>query len=374
MARLAIRKFWYDGDIYIYDSPFFRDGINVIEGSNGTGKSTFFELVYYCLGGNSDMLNPSKPNKHVEVFADKNNFVALFLQIDNSFFVIKRYIGSNDIVVESESLEVKVFPILRREPDRIYTFSDWFLSQLCIEPIELALGATTWLINLRDIFRLIYHDQAPNPNDVYKAVESANYINDSKIMRKAIFEVLVGKHFHEYYKALGEYRKAEIERQQIRGAVDLYKSMVSEIHTPEKDLNLEFLKQQFNEKIQQLERLEKYLGEINSSFQPPSEGLTRIQGIKSKIITQELERSREQEKANNLLEELIKLRKLRNDLKTEVTQITKMIYTHDRLKLFSGDTCPYCLRDVKRVEGTCVCGANIDESEYERFFILLLSI
>ena len=112
------------------------------------------------------------------------------------------------------------------------------LEKLHIAPIELALGATTWIINLRDIFRLIYHDQAPNPNDVYKTAVSANFINDSKVMRKAIFEVLVGKHFHEYYKMLGEYRKAEIERQQIRGAVDLYKSMVSEIHTPEKDLIL----------------------------------------------------------------------------------------------------------------------------------------
>ena len=117
-----------------------------------------------------------------------------------------------------------------------------------------------------------------------------------------------------------------------------------------------------------MERLEKYLGEINLSVQQPSEGLIRIEGIKSRILTQELERSRRQETESNLLEELIKLRKLKSDLMSEVTQITKMIYTHDRLKLFSGDTCPYCLRDVKRIEGKCVCGATIDESEYERFF------
>ncbi|CAK8712829.1 hypothetical protein KKHLCK_01850 [Candidatus Electrothrix laxa] len=42
--------------------------------------------------------------------------------------------------------------------------------------------------------------------------------------------------------------------------------------------------------------------------------------------------------------------------------------THDQLNLFASDTCPYCLTEVDRAEGHCVCGSSIDEDQYERFF------
>jgi hypothetical protein len=52
----------------------------------------------------------------------------------------------------------------------------------------------------------------------------------------------------------------------------------------------------------------------------------------------------------------------------EITQITKIIHSHEKLSLFSADTCPYCLRDVSREKGHCVCGKEVEEEQYERFF------
>jgi hypothetical protein len=52
----------------------------------------------------------------------------------------------------------------------------------------------------------------------------------------------------------------------------------------------------------------------------------------------------------------------------EVTQISKIIHSHEKLSLFSSDTCPYCLRNVNREKGHCVCGGEVSEEQYERFF------
>ena len=39
-----------------------------------------------------------------------------------------------------------------------------------------------------------------------------------------------------------------------------------------------------------------------------------------------------------------------------------------KLKLFTPNTCPYCLRKVEREKGKCICGNDIAEEQYEKFF------
>lgn len=51
MGRLAIRRVVYSGDKYSFESPYLNDGIVIMEGVNGHGKSTFMNLIYYGLGG-----------------------------------------------------------------------------------------------------------------------------------------------------------------------------------------------------------------------------------------------------------------------------------------------------------------------------------
>ena len=49
MGRLAIRRVVYSGDKYSFESPYLNDGIVIMEGVNGHGKSTFMNLFYYGL-------------------------------------------------------------------------------------------------------------------------------------------------------------------------------------------------------------------------------------------------------------------------------------------------------------------------------------
>jgi hypothetical protein len=367
MAYLAIRKLKYSGDLYEYESPTFDDGLNIIEGSNGTGKTTFAELLYFCLSGTSEMLNPEKPHKHNEILNDKNNYVELLIEIDKKHYLISRYIRSNDITVKFNDGDLQVFPIFRSKENKTI-FSDWILNKIGIEPVELTMGVSRWQLNIKDLFRLLYHDQAPNPMDVYKASDTSGFITDSKVMRKAIFEVLLGKSFHEYYRIYGDLRLAENEKSKAKGAIELYRQMISEVDNNREDLNLSFLKNELEVRRNQLQKLETYLDSINITPVMPKDVFTKVEHLKVQLIELQIKESELRRKEAELLDEIIKLRKVRSNLIIETTQIKKMVYTHDKLTLFSSDTCPYCLRDVERIKGKCVCGADIDELQYERFF------
>ena len=54
MGSLTINKVRYDGDLYQFESPEMDSDIVIIEGDNGTGKTTFFKLIYHAFGGSVD--------------------------------------------------------------------------------------------------------------------------------------------------------------------------------------------------------------------------------------------------------------------------------------------------------------------------------
>ena len=84
MGRLAIRRVVYSGDKYSFESPYLNDGIVIMEGVNGHGKSTFMNLIYYGLGGRVQAFNKNDDNdskKHNEIFYDTNNYVELIIEI-----------------------------------------------------------------------------------------------------------------------------------------------------------------------------------------------------------------------------------------------------------------------------------------------------
>jgi predicted nuclease with TOPRIM domain len=93
-----------------------------------------------------------------------------------------------------------------------------------------------------------------------------------------------------------------------------------------------------------------------------------IESCKSKLIDCELKLSRLKETLISVLDERYKLDVVRSETASEIKRIEKIIFSHDQLNLFTSDTCPYCLSHVNRVEAHCVCGAAIEEEQYERFF------
>ncbi|EHH0709803.1 AAA family ATPase, partial [Vibrio vulnificus] len=217
MGSLKINRVSYSGKNYYYDSPELDTGINIIVGENGSGKSTFSFLVDYGLGGSVEYFKkaeiPKKKRKgkkreYALIVNDENNFVLLDVSINDVNYKLKRYINHNEIFIDdgSNSVSKRIF----RQGD-IETFSDWLLSKLNIEVFELTLGRHSWLIGFKDLYRLMYYDQETSPIKIFKSPDSDNFISDSDVIRKSIFETLLGKTSEAYNKSYSDFRKSKIE-------------------------------------------------------------------------------------------------------------------------------------------------------------------
>lgn len=367
MGQLLINRIRYKGDNYTFESPELKGGVNIMEAKNGHGKSTFMNLIYFGLSGKVDEFSRSNTETHDEITKDRNNYVALDVSINNNRYTLTRHINSNDIIVSSSDSVAKVYPIYRskNEPK---IFSDWILSSLGIEPVEVFQGVHNFKINFRDLLRLVYHNQELSPKKIYKPADADNPIADSEVVRKLIFELLLGKTYAEYYSTLAKFKEKEREKSIAKATLDEFIEMTKALKTSNEDLNLVFLAKAKKEKEEQLEKLYSYRESLKSQTKPRKELNTGVNELKARIISTQLEISEKSRKEDELLDELGKLRRLRDAVILEATQISKIIHSHETLHLFSADTCPYCLRDVKREKGHCVCGHEVSEAEYERFF------
>ncbi|MFP8487643.1 hypothetical protein ACKGJO_00950 [Gracilimonas sp. Q87] len=367
MASLIIKQLEYRGDNYHYLSPELSNGLNILEGDNQSGKSTFMDLIYFGLSGNPSQFKKNEKGRHSEIANDTNNYVKLSILIDGSHYILKRFIGSNEITIISSESEVLVFPIFRGKNNKI-TFSDWLLNNLDIDLIEIYQGHQNWMLNFLDLARLIYHDQEPNPKKVYKTPESVNFVTDSELIRKIIFQMLIGKKYSEYYLSISEFKKIESDLKSEKRILEGIQEKVQRLTRDSDSLNLIHLRKQREEYIDQLERLKKSRKALKANRPKDLKNFKKVEEKKSEYLDLDLAINKIESKINDLSTEGFKYRQLQESLIREATQIQKIIHTHEELNLFTPDTCPYCLRSVNRDHGKCVCGQDIDEEEYEKFF------
>lgn len=368
MATFLINRVKYIGEKYEYISPVLGKGLKIIEGENGTGKSTFFNLIYFGMSGLVEEFNKSFANSHKEIVNDKDNYVELEVVINNEDFKFKRFLQTNDIWVTDKNGDSELYSIIRSKNTK-KVFSDWILKKLSISVVDVVQGPNVHKINFKDLLRLIYHDQQPNPKSIYKQAENENYISDSLLVRKIIFQLLIGKTYSDYYEELSKLKNAENLRSDAKSILNEYSNISRRLSENSEELNLEYLELKISEYEERLQTL--ILSREKVKIERPSSGkqnLEEIENIKRELSEIEKNLSELTSKEHHLISDSIKYGRLKEDMVLEVTQIKKIIHSHEKLNLFNPDTCPYCLHKVKREEGHCVCGNEVDEADYERFF------
>lgn len=364
MAFLAVRRVKYDGKKYSYQSPLLADGVNVLEGQNGSGKSTFSDLIYFGLGGGVDWFVASKGQRHAEIASDENNYVELLITIDGVPYTLKRFFATNDIGVHGDDTD-EILPLHRRS-GITRVFSDWLLAKLGIEAITLQYGTYSGKLNFTDLMRLVYHDQAPDPSGIFKSVDANSFVTDSKVFKEAIFEILIGKSFQEYYSTLAKYREAERNKLAAIRGLELFKEMSAQVQNGD-DMNILFLDKKLGELRDQETKLLAYRRDL-AKAPPPQDSASNLADIQRDYLATQLELSGLSRTEAGLLEEVSRLEQLKADLVLEATQLRKMMFAHEELQLFSSNTCPYCLKSVERTPHKCICGSDVLENDYEKFF------
>ncbi len=369
MGSLVIRQVEYSGDKYYFKSPNFSKGINVIKGDNGSGKTTLSFFIEYALGGDIKVFKKPKKNskknkqqeKYKEIIEDTNNFILLSIEINGKLFLLKRFIDKNDILVEDSNKKIEIYCV-NRQHCQTKVFSDWFLDELGIERFELNLGTTSWYFNFNDLFRLLYYDQDTELIKIYKKPSNNNFVSDSIIIRKSIFETLMGTSSDEYFFKLNELNNRKIERQEAKILFDEF----LKLH-PNLNSSLKVIEAEKEMLLIQIEKLAKSRLEYQKNHTKIDDKFKTIEEKKRKLIELQLEVSKITIEKNNMQIEKHKIEALLRQEKDEIESITKTIFTHEKLNLFDFEICPFCASDIEKRDNRCICGAIVKENNYEKF-------
>lgn len=109
--------------------------------------------------------------------------------------------------------------------------------------------------------------------------------------------------------------------------------------------------------------------EIASREQGNSDEIWQLIGQQKKELMLNQHKLEEWESAKNLtVQSIDKILYLIDESEKELSEIEKIRLVNKKLKLFTPNTCPYCLREVEREKGKCICGNDIEEEQYEKFF------
>lgn len=371
MGRLAIRRVIYNGEKYSFESPYLNDGLIIMEGINGHGKSTFMNLIYYALGGRVQVFNKKDndvDNKHNEIYKDKNNYIELLIEICGEEYELTRYIGDSLIFVVGKDEKVIETCVSRNQSDdNTIVFSDWILEKLKVEVFDLVQGTKSFKLNFTDLMRLIYHDQSTEVSRVYKEADNSNFLSDSLEIRKAIFEVLLGKTYNDYYYILGQYKLQLKEFEKAQAIMDSYDDFLGEIL--DYDLaNVIHIKSMIEENQEMIERVQ-IEREIAIDQKSNVDEVWKIINQQKSILIERQNSEEEWIQSKQLtLQSIDKIVYLIDEAEKELEEIEKIRLVNKKLKLFTPNTCPYCLRKVEREKGKCICGNDIAEEQYEKFF------
>lgn len=291
------------------------------------------------------------------------------IELDKYVYELTRYIGDNQIFVvdqEQQVLETFIYRNSNTNPDAVI-FSDWILSKLNIDVFDIVQGTRNFKLNFSDLLRLIYHDQSTEVSKIYKEADNSNFVSDSLEIRKAIFEVLIGKSYNEYYSLLGKYKLAHKEYERSQAIMDSYDEFIGQILNDDLS-NVIHIKNMIAENQ---EMIEKVRNERNLAY--AQKGVTtknfEILDEQKKLLIQ-LEKEKDEliQSKSAVMQSIAKIIYLTDEAKRELKEIEKIRLVNKKLKLFTPNTCPYCLREVERENGKCICGSDIDEEQYEKFF------
>ncbi|WP_368210633.1 hypothetical protein [Aeromonas sp. R4-2] len=380
MGQLKIHKMHYEGKSYNFSSPELdRFKINIIEAPNGCGKSTFFDLIYYGLGGKVPHFNSTEKEKHKEIVNDKSNFVELEIFLNNTKLKLIRKIGENLITIlsdvpflnkEKELVDFLCLAINRNKSED-YIFSDWILEKLNIPSIEIFHAGKNFKIGFNDLLRLIYHNQGSDVNGIYKPADNQNYVSDSVFLRKAIFEVLMGKTLVKLYEAYGILKRKQSEHDKANAILSEYRNIVSDMYKQlgfKEVINDYHLAKEIEELESTVENLIAYRTKKLTSKISENAGIAHTRKLKEAYGRTELNIIDLQKKIDLKLKDIDSLSRVIRQTKEDAFRLQKIIHTHRQLEMFTPDTCPYCLKNVDRPSDKCVCGHDIDENDYRRFF------
>ena len=248
LNRLVI---WGTDGKVVFDQNF-HNGLNIIRGTNSSGKSTIANFIFYALGGDFT---------HWTSAAEQCDNVIAEIEINEKLLTLKRFInrsqgqplyifwGNYDEAIKNVSEGWNVYGY--KQTSSRQSFSNILFSIL--EYPELK-GDYESNITMHQVLRLLYIDQKSPTLSLFKS-ESF----DSYITRKTIGDLLLGLYDNELYEqrlAVRDLKKEYTEKDLIvKGIINLYSQLDSET-------DIEQIETEINKTHENLKNINNQLSEV----------------------------------------------------------------------------------------------------------------
>lgn len=191
----------------MYSEPFHQ-GVNIIHGDNGSGKSTIADFIFFALGGD---LRDWKPH------AELAEYVLAEVTAGDTTLTLRRdvatdtgrpmqiFFGSFADATSAGPAEWRTFPYKRQDDN--YSFSQVLFRTAGI-PEAISQGSSN--ITMHQILRLLYGDQL---TPIQRIFRTENF--DTWETRQAVGELMCGIGGYELYDRQIELRQVEKEHDEI---------------------------------------------------------------------------------------------------------------------------------------------------------------
>lgn len=343
LKRLVIQS----RGVIVYDEKF-RHGINIIRGTNSSGKSTIADFIFYVLGGELSKFKEAA-ERCSEVFAE--------VEINGTPITIRRMVetgGKQPMVISFNEFDTAMkSPV---EGWQVYSMVRSSAKESASQILFRSLGFpevktdTENNITMHQVLRLIYADQVSTPSSLMRDERF-----DPPLVRQTVGDLLFGVYDDLLFSELRERRERQNQLDAVSHQLDaLYRVLGStEIEIDEKALN------------QKLEKVNSELGNIDTSLKNASTAQfdkTAITNVKQQIekFAQEL-RSLQiktgdtSEQLGNLDLEIADSAAFIDDLKNRLTAIDDSLATRHYLGELPLTHCPQCLSELKKGEAKELC-------------------
>lgn len=350
LSRLLVAQ----GGHVAFDTRF-HDGVNILAGSNGSGKSTVADLIFLALGGDAP---------HLKDEAAACDYVFAEVLLNGQVATLRRETSPRQrrpMAISWAPLDVarrdvvagwEVFPFNSTPGKR--SFSQVLLSALGIP--EALKGDLSGMITMHQLLRLMYVDQEAPFSSIFRVDHF-----DSPITRSGVGDLSLGLYEPSLYSKrleLGERRKeyATVNTQFI-GAREV-------LREAGEGLTSEMLKQSRAEASDDLRRKRERLRELEKAESADTEDLhAAIEARRSELRAMLAETRSEERQALDRLEtldyEIQDSVLFLESLQRRLEALDDAKETQDALGVAAFAFCPSCFAPLKEKEdGFCsLCGS-----------------
>ena len=328
-----------------YDETFHK-GVNIIRGSNSSGKSTIADFIFYVLGGD---LSKWKPE------AESCDFVFADVTISGARITLKREIlhasrqsmsmfwGEFGEAQKSGITGWQTFPFQRSQNKN--SFSQTLFSTLGLPEVR---GDADSNITMHQLLRLLYVDQLSNVQSLFR-----DEMFDSPLTRRTIADLLFGLYDDSLYQDEIDLRDCLRQLENVKSQL---RSLYDVLNEADMEKDVKDIDKQIAEKEEQLKKVMDTLSGYDSTTSVEG-GLIdeQIQKVRNEYLSKQAELTTLRDQAHSIGIDIADSNSFIETLKSRVSALEQSLITRQSLDELTLTHCPLCLNVIPENNDGKIC-------------------